>query len=114
MTSCWFIVSNHGLDGKFSGARHNSFRQHTETFFPSNADHLGGSTWRPFLDYGYIREYHNILEQLTMQWSKGKVWMASDEGVNFLTNPILYKIRCVGNEGRHQQKLPQIACKEVK
>src|ERR1700676_2448900 len=141
MTSCWFIASNHGLDGKFSGARHNSFRQHTETFFPSNADHLGGSTWTPFLDYGYIREYHNILEQLTdedgdllkqnisnifgrlqclpvavapSQRSKGKVWTASEEGVNFLTSLIFYKIRYVGNAGKASAKTSSNRLKRVK
>jgi hypothetical protein len=124
LISCWFIASNHGLDGKFAGARHMSFREHAETFFPSSTEHITDSTWRPFLDYGYIGEYHRTLNELSegegeslknsiasifgrlqclpvavapSRRSKGKVWTATQDGVHFLTNPIFYKLNQVGS-----------------
>jgi hypothetical protein len=34
LVSCWFIASNHGLEGKFPGAQSLSFRDHAQMFFP--------------------------------------------------------------------------------
>ena len=40
--------------------------------------------------------------------------MASEEGVNFLTNPIFYKIRHVGNAGKASAKAASNRLKRVK
>jgi hypothetical protein len=141
MISCWFVASNHGLDGKFAGTRHIGFREHFQTFFPSTIDHLRGSTWAPFLDYGYIREYHAILTELTdeegdslknnissifgrlqclpvaiapSRRSKGKIWTVSEQGVNFLTNPIFYKLRRVGSAAKAAAKVASNRLQRVK
>ena len=124
LVSCWFIASNHGLDGKFPGARSLSFRDHAQMFFPMKPDYITNSAWSPFLQHGYIGRYLRELEELgdddqqqaladaiadifgrlhclpvivtPSQRSKVKVWTASHEGVHLLTNPIFYKLKRVG------------------
>ena len=34
LVSCSFTTSNHGLQGKFTGAHNIGFKDHTQTFFP--------------------------------------------------------------------------------
>jgi hypothetical protein len=139
--SCWFVASNSGLEGKFSGARSLSFRDHSKTFFPSSADHLANSTWKPFLQHGYIGEYLNILERLSEEdaevlqdaisslfgrlhclpvvvapsaRSKGKVWTASQEGIHFFTNPIFYKLKRVGSTAKASAQVALVRLQRVK
>ena len=64
LVSCWFISSNHGLDGKFPGACSLSFRDHAQMFFPTTLDHITDSAWSPFLQHGYIGRYLTELEEL--------------------------------------------------
>src|ERR1700677_207800 len=64
LVSCWFMASNHGLNGKFPGACSLSFRDHARMFFPMTPDHIKNSAWSPFLQYGYIGRYLRELEEL--------------------------------------------------
>jgi hypothetical protein len=124
LVSCWFTASNHGLKGHIPGAKNLSFRDYTRTFFPPSQDHISGSVWAPFLQYGYIGAYLDALKRLShddvyvlqeaisdifgrlhclpgaiapSRKSKGKLWASSREGVHFITNPIFYKLKQVGN-----------------
>ena len=124
LVSCCFTASNHGLQGKFPGARNISFKDHTQTFFPINTTHYGDSAWAPFLHHGYIRDYRQTMEELDdeeglalqeaisvifgrlhclpvvvapSQKSKGRIWTSSHQGVLFITNPIFYKLKRVGS-----------------
>jgi hypothetical protein len=124
LVSCWFIASNHGLNGKFPGARSLSFRDHAQMFFPTTPDHIKNSAWTPFLQHGYIGSYLRELEKLDdeddrqsltdaiadifgrlhclpvivmpTQGSKGRIWTTSQEGIHLLTNPMFYKLKRVG------------------
>ena len=121
LVSCWFIASNHGLDGKFPGARSLSFRDHAQMFFPTTPGHITNSAWSPFLQHGYIGRYLRELEELgdddqqqalvdaiadifgrlhclpvivtPSQRSKGKVWTTSHEGIHLLTNPMFNRLK---------------------
>jgi hypothetical protein len=123
LVNYWFIASNHGLDGKFPGARSLSFRDHAQMFFPTTPHHITNSAWSPFLQHWYIGRYLRELEELgddnqqqaladaitdifgclhclpvivtPSQQSKGKVWSTSHEGVHLLTNPMFYKLKWV-------------------
>jgi hypothetical protein len=124
LVSCWFAASNHGLKGRFSGARSLSFREHARAFFPPDSESYKESAWKPFLQHGYMRDYfwrlgelddedtealmnaiHNIFGRLhclpvivaPSLRSKGKVWTASHEGIHLVTNPIFYKVKGIGS-----------------
>ena len=124
LTSCWFVASNHGLKGKFSGARSHSFRDIASGFFPLESKAYLNSSWAPFLRHGYMGEYfrrkgelddengqalvdaiHTIFGRLhcvpvivtPTAKSKGKVWTASEGGIHILTNPIFYKLKGIGS-----------------
>jgi hypothetical protein len=64
LVSCWFIASNHGIDGKFPGVRSLSFRDHAQMFSPTTLDHITNLAWSPFLQHGYIGRYLTELEEL--------------------------------------------------
>ena len=125
LVSCWFVASNHGLNGKFPGARSLSFRDHARMFFPTTPDHMTqNSAWSPFLRHGYIGRYLRELQRLDdeddqesltdaianifgrlhclpvivapTQRSNGKIWTTSHDGIHLLTNPMFYKLKRVG------------------
>ena len=127
LTSCWFIASNHGLKGKFTGARTQSFRENALGFFPPDSTAYENSSWAPFIQHGYMGEYFQRVEDLgdeehqtlmddvcdifgrlqclpvittPSQRSKGKVWTSSQDGIHLLTNPIFYKLKGIGSAPR--------------
>jgi hypothetical protein len=124
IVSCWFIASNHGLQGKISGARTLGFQELARVFFPAETEHAKNSAWAPFYQHGYLWDYLHTLEGLEdeekdllsdaiaaifgrlhclpvvlapSQRSGGKLWTNSQEGIHFLTNPIFYKLKRVGS-----------------
>ena len=127
LMSCWFTASNHGLKGKFSGARSQSFRENALAFFPPDSQPYDDSSWKPFLQHGYMGEFFRRIEDLDdgdrealvdaigdifgrlhclpvvvtpSLKSKGKVWTATQEGIHLSTNPIFYKLKGIGNVPR--------------
>jgi hypothetical protein len=127
LTSCQFVASNHGLKGKFSGARSHGFKDIALGFFPPDSEPYRNSSWAPFLQHGYMGEYFRRKRQLDEEdgealvdaicnifgrlhclpvivtptpKSKGKVWTASEGGIHILANPIFYKLKGIGSVGK--------------
>ena len=123
-----FKASNHGLVGKVNGKRHTGFMDLANVFFPvPELDIRKDSVWNPFLEKGYIKEFHETMDELTDRDSSslifllqkifgrlqclpsalpcstrtvGRLWEQFDGGVKMLTNPISYKIEMIGKAKR--------------
>jgi hypothetical protein len=122
------VASNHRLKGVITEVKSLSFKEQALTFFPPDPETLTDSPWAPFLEYEYLKDYSNLLEELeedeqevlsktigdifdhiqcmpvTLRLlfkSKGKLWMATEEDIHFVANPMFYKLKQVGPPKKH-------------
>jgi hypothetical protein len=113
-----FIATNHGLEGPIQGRRSSSFRDMAKIFFPPlDTDFPINSPWKQFSESGYIKLYHKVLAGTNQQFQEnldlalsfifgklqclphskpGRIWNANKGSVQFLTNPLFYKLQKIG------------------
>lgn len=132
---CLFVASNHGLTGARTGRKQRSFKEMVQTFFPAPDSHFNpNSIWLPFVQKGYIRQYHQRLSTKTERQQQdleealeliffhlqclpmaaacqptgravGHIWKAVDGRIQLITNPIFYRLEKVGSDVTKKQRV---------
>lgn len=117
-----FIASTHHLKRKFPGKENPGFCDYFDIFFPPPHQKFSEkSVWTSFLKKGYLNLYFKALDEMEddeieeMQCelrkhfgrvqclpdaalsSTGRLWTVNNGSIQFLTNPIFYKIDRIGS-----------------
>lgn len=130
-----FIPSNHGLKGCRTGRKQPSFSSLVDILFPPPDSRFNPkSTWLPFVEKGYINEYHQIFPNLSSHQRDrfksnmadllseiqcfppivrcgegsrqvGRIWKTSNGFVEIITNPLFYKVAQIGKPERVGKKV---------
>jgi hypothetical protein len=122
-SKCKFVPSTHHLKRKFPGKDNPGFCDYFDIFFPPlhHTFHTK-SVWESFAKKGYIKAYYNSLDEIseddgetlrselrkhfgriqclpeaTLNNSIGRLWVVTDNSLQFLTNPIFYKIERISS-----------------
>ena len=135
LVNCRFTASNHGLKGPQTGKKHGSFRDMFKVFYrPSATAFHNNSVWKPFVQKGYLKSYHDICARLPAQGVQdldnalkaifarlqclppatrcangkrqtGRTWKSLQGAVEMVTNPKYYKLIRIGGRARMTERV---------
>ncbi|KAG1834023.1 hypothetical protein DFJ58DRAFT_670739 [Suillus subalutaceus] len=111
------------------GPKSRTFVDRCSLFFPDpDASHKDNTQWCTLWERdGYIAEFHRTMNRMEedqrvslkqglcevfadlhcLPASSGKVWMWKHDAIAFMTNPVFYRIDCVGRGAESRMKAPR-------